>query len=97
LASIDVATYGISITTLEDVFLNVGHLANPLDALDATAKESSQEIKSQWSKKGTPEFCFGTSVNQNIPVGQPVLALKSSNNMLGLSGTQVDVDVGDTS
>jgi hypothetical protein len=38
LVSIDVANYGIAISTLEDVFHNVGHLEDPADAL----KESHQ-------------------------------------------------------
>jgi hypothetical protein len=41
-----VANYGISISTLEDVFLNVGHLANPLEALNINSKlEASEEMK----------------------------------------------------
>ena len=40
LDSLDVANYGISISTLEDVFMNVGHLEDPIEAIDPLYKEN---------------------------------------------------------
>jgi hypothetical protein len=49
------------------VFLNVGHLADPVEAIDPLHKEQ-MEFKAKMSKKGTPEFCFGTAGNvENKP------------------------------
>ena len=70
------------------MFLNVGHLDDPqkyldgLKGVDCNKSESMQsnQIQTQLSKKGVPEFCFGTSVNSGkaaLLATQPLKGNKS--------------------
>jgi hypothetical protein len=45
LERLNILAYGISITTLEDVFMKVGHMEEPLEVLDGSKNpESKQEV-----------------------------------------------------
>lgn len=45
LERLNVLAYGISVTTLEDVFMKVGHMNDPMDVLDG--KKGNHEKRSE--------------------------------------------------
>lgn len=47
LGKLDILSYGISISTLEDVFLKIGHLENPLSIFDPIIMAADTTPESQ--------------------------------------------------